>query len=140
MFDTYGLERIRAWREFRNSLETSDNPLRDVAELWASAPFVNNYLVDYRPDEWPDPWQLILETDLDDLAIALGMCYSIKLTKRFSTAVCEIHKSAHDKKDERYFLSVDREHVLNLEYRDVAEYRAIEDYNPYLLWTCPLLR
>jgi len=140
VFNLFDLERIKAWKEFRHSLETSQQPLLDVADFWAQAPFVNNYMQDIQPSQWPGPWDLVLTDNLDDLAIVLGMCYSLKLTKRFSNSLCEIHKSAIDKKVFRYFLAVDSLFVLNLEYRNIATYEELRTQNSYLLWTCPSLR
>ena len=80
VFDSYGTDRLTKWKQFRDSLETSATPLEDVAELWSHAPFVSPYLDPQNPAEWPDPWHLILDLRLDDLAIALGMLYTIKLT------------------------------------------------------------
>ncbi len=80
MFDLHGTERLIEWKKFRDSLETDESPLIRVADLWSKAPFVNSYLNPKNPTEWPDPWQLILDLKLDDLAICLGMLYTIKLT------------------------------------------------------------
>jgi len=80
VFDQYGTDRIAAWKQFRDTLETSEHPLEDVAEFWSHAPFVSAYLDPNLPQQWPDPWQLILDLRLDDLAITLGMLYTVKLT------------------------------------------------------------
>lgn len=136
VFDVYGTERIAAWKEFRNSLETSDHPLEDVAELWGQAPFVSPYLDPQKPAEWPDPWHLILDLRLDDLAIALGMLYTIKLTRRFMDTECEIHKSIlPDKKEPSYLLVVDKKHVLNLEYKGVTSIDKLKDIETKLIWS-----
>lgn len=119
MFNLHGHTKLAEWRRFRDELETSSNPLEQVAEYWAQAPFVNNYLSE-DPSDWPDPWQLILDNELDDLAIALGMCYTIKLTQRFNQSKCEIHKTVDDKNRSRYFLIVDDHYVLNYDYRQVV--------------------
>lgn len=117
VFDEHGTNRLLSWRQFRESLETSSNPLQQVADLWKHAPFVSPYLDPKIPSDWPDPWQLILDLRLDDLAIVLGMLYTIKLTQRFMDTECEIHMSMPSKKDEpTYFLIVDSKFVLNLQY------------------------
>ena len=135
VFDKHGADRLAAWKEFRDSLETSDNPLGDVAMLWSQAPFVSPYLNPQNPTEWPDPWHLILDLRLDDLAIALGMLYTIKLTHRFIDAKCEIHKSMlPDKKDPLYVLVVDNQYVLNLEYRSVVSIDALDKLETNMIW------
>lgn len=117
VFDEYGTKRLAAWRQFRDSLEVSQTPLEDVANLWTRAPFVSSYLDPKIPTEWPDPWQLMLDLRLDDLALVLGMLYTIKLTQRFIDTKCEIHMSmSPEKKEPLYILIVDDKDVLNLEY------------------------
>lgn len=136
VFDQYGSDRLASWKEFRNSLETSEHPLEDVAELWAHAPFVSPYLDPQNPTEWPDPWHLILDLRLDELAIALGMLYTIKLTHRFIDSKCEIHTSMlPDKKEPSYILVVDDQHVLNLEYKSVVGIEQLNDLETSLIWT-----
>ncbi len=135
MFDKHGTERLAYWKEFRESLESSQNPYTEVAEFWSSAPFVSPFLDPNNPSEWPDPWHLVLDSRLDDLAISLGMLYTIKLTRRFMDANCEIHMSMLPKeKQPRYFLVVDHQHVLNFEYRQVVDYQAISNIETKLLW------
>lgn len=135
MFDLYGTQRLEAWRDLRNTIETHEKPLELVAQAWGRAPFVGNYLDPYHPTSWPDPWHLILDDRLDDLAIALGMCYTLKLTKRFSKSKNEIYKSTSDKKSSRYFLIVDNEHVLNLEHGQVANRASLDTIDSYLIWS-----
>jgi hypothetical protein len=121
VFDEYGTKRLAAWRQFRESLETSETPLDDVAELWQHAPFVNPYLDPQNPKSWPDPWHLMLDLRLDDLALVLGMLYTIKLTQRFIDTNCEIHMSMCPKnKDPRFVLLVGNEWTLNLNYGTVT--------------------
>lgn len=122
MFDLYGCERLIEWKKFRDSLETSTTPFHDVAEFWSRAPFVNSFLDPKDSSNWPDPWHLILDGKFDDLAISLGMLYTVKLTRRFMTSQCEIHNGVFLKTfDVRYPLIVDRQYVLNLEYKNVVQ-------------------
>lgn len=136
VFDRYGTDRLTVWKEFRDSLEVSATPFEDVADLWGHAPFVSSYLDPQTPTEWPDPWHLILDDHLDQLAIALGIVYTIKLTRRFIDTKCEIHTSMFPKeKEPRYVVIVDNKHVLNLEYRSVADMNSLEQAETRLLWT-----
>ena len=52
-----------------------------AAEAWGKAPFIPFYLDQEKPDEWPDPWTLISENYYCDLARALGLLYTIHLTR-----------------------------------------------------------
>ena len=136
VFDRYGADRLTVWKEFRDSLEVSVTPFEDVANLWSHAPFVSSYLNPQKPAEWPDAWHLVLDDRLDQLAIALGIVYTIKLTRRFIDTKCEIHTSMFPKeKEPRYVVVVDDKHVLNLEYSSVAELNSLEQAKTSLLWT-----
>ena len=135
MFNLYGNERLAAWKQFRDNLERSQNPFLDVAELWSRAPFVNPYLDPNNVTEWPDPWHLVLDLRLDDLAIALGMLYTIKLTQRFIDTPCEIHMSmSPNNKETKYFLVVDNKYVLNKEYKNVVSIDELKDLKTNIIW------
>lgn len=121
VFDEYGTKRLAVWRQFREGLEVSPTPLEDVAELWCHAPFVSPYLDPQIPSAWPDPWHLMLDLRLDDLALVLGMLYTIKLTQRFIDTKCEIHMSMCPlNKERQYMLVVGDAQVLNLKYGTVV--------------------
>ncbi len=121
MFDAHGVDRLTEWKRFRDALETSQKPLEDLADFWSRAPFVSSYLDENNPAEWPDPWHLVLDERLDDLAIALGMLYTLKLTQRFMESDCEIHMSMLPDKTHCHFLLVDNKYVLNYRYKEVVE-------------------
>lgn len=136
MFDLYGTERLTNWKQFRDSLEVSKTPLEDVAELWSHAPFVSPYLDPQNPAEWPDPWQLILDLKLDDLAICLGMLYTIKLTQRFMDIECEIHTSMLSKEfNKKFFLVVDNKHVLNYTFGSVDSLNVLDQTLTDKIWS-----
>jgi hypothetical protein len=134
VFNKHGTDRLTDWKEFRDSLEVSDTPFEDVAKFWSRAPFVSPYLNPQNPSEWPDPWHLVLDSRLDDLAIALGMLYTIKLTRRFMDSKCEIHTSMFTK-ETRYMLVVDKQHVLNLQYGGVVNFNSLDQTETILVWS-----
>jgi hypothetical protein len=119
VFDAHNSERIKIWRDFRQQLELSPDPLQDVATFWSRAPFVNKYLDPYNTKSWPDPWKLVIDNKYDDLAICLGMCYTLQLTERFKDREFEIHMSMSPN-EKRYTLLVDNGAVLNWEPRVVS--------------------
>lgn len=135
MFNLYGNERLIEWKKFRNSLESCSDPLTRVAELWATAPFVNPYLDSKNPNEWPDPWHLVLDSKLDELAISLGMLYTIKLTQRFIKTKCEIHMLVIPGKNQAEFvLVVDDVYVLNHACRTVCNIEKIKHVDASMIW------
>jgi hypothetical protein len=141
VFDCYDQDRLAAWKQFRDSLENSTTPWEDVAELWSRAPFVNPYLDYQNPDSWPDPWHLILDSRLDQLAIALGMLYTIKLTERFADTNCKIYRVKEPSaKEYRYVLAVDNQFVLNYEYNQVVGINRLDDLDSDLVWAPSQIR
>ena len=135
MFDLAVNERLSNWRQFRNDLENSNSPLEEVAKFWSKAPFVGSYLNYSQPETWPDPWHLVIDGKFDDLAICLGMLYTIKLTQRFIHSNCEIHMSMpQSKNDQRFFLVVDNSKVLNLDYGSSADIESLNGYKTNKIW------
>ena len=125
MFDLHSTEKLVEWKRIRDQIEKSNTPLQDVVDLWSKAPFVSNYLNPFNAKEWPDPWHLILDGKFDDLAICLGMLYTLQLTQRFMSNNYEIHMSiTPETKDPAFYLCVDRLFVLNYSYKEVVDYKS----------------
>ena len=136
MFDLHGNERLIKWKQFRDSIELSNSPLEDVANFWSHAPFVSTYLPPSDPASWPDPWQLIVNGRFDELAIVIGMLYTIRLTQRFMDSKCEIHTTMLSKEEDPiYMLIVDNQHVINFEYRTVSSIKVLENIETSLIWS-----
>jgi len=76
-------ERIAYWRSFRKTLDglPLEQAVDSVANFWQHCPFVAYYLDPTNILDWPDPWELIAENYYCDLAKALGMLYTICLTR-----------------------------------------------------------
>jgi hypothetical protein len=133
VFDLRDNERLIEWKKFRDSLEHNQSPLQEVADFWSMAPFVNRYLDPFDPKSWPDPWHLVLDGKFDNLAICLGMLYTLQLTQRFMHGKYEIHMSVTPEiKESLFYLSVDRSFILNYTYKQVVEYdhRLLQDATP----------
>lgn len=135
MFDLSAQDRLIEWRKFREQLESSATPLEDVAELWSRAPFVSSYLNPTQPKFWPDPWRLVMDNKLDDLAIVLGMLYTLKLTQRFMNNHFEIHMSISEKEKEKNYYLVVENQVLNLEYRSVRPITELIKLDTSKIWS-----
>ena len=135
VFDKHGNERLIEWKSFREQLETSTDPFVDVSDFWSRAPFVSHYLDPFQPDSWPDPWKLVLDLKLDQLAISLGILYTLKLTRRFIEEPIEIHMSMlPDKEQVRFPVIVSNKHVLNWEYKDVVDLEALKGFQTTLIY------
>lgn len=134
MFDLHGTERLTEWKKFRDSLEDSKDPFQDVLDLWTRAPFVSSFLNPRDPSTWPDPWHLVLDNRLDNLAIVLGILYTLKLTRRFMDSKYEIHMSIVDDKDPLYFLVIENR-VLNYVYGSVVGLDSVKAQCSEIVWT-----
>ena len=103
MIFKYPLEkRLIAWREFRQQLETSSNPLDDVAKFYSYSPRTRVYSDPYDQSTWPTPWELLEENEYCPINQLLGVAYSLQLTERFqdwiptiAIAVDSISKSVY---------------------------------------------
>lgn len=104
MFNVSYEERLQLWSNFRESLESSDDPFRDVIEFYNNTPVVSIHTDPWTRDSWPDPWQLILENQYCQFCIVLGQCYSLQLTERFSGSDFEIHIAIDRKKSDTYYM------------------------------------
>jgi hypothetical protein len=92
MFQLPAEDRLRAWRDFRNSLESLpiEQALAQTAEFWARAPFVPYYLDIDVSEDWPDPWSLIIENSYCDIAKCLGIVYTMLLSVHRKDLTVEI--------------------------------------------------
>lgn len=119
MFDLKPEDRIHFWRNFRAGLSSVDKEtaLKQIAELWAKCPTTNGYL-DYADcSEWPDPWTLINNNHYCDVAVALGMFYTIYLSEVLDNSTLKI---VIYKEDTDFINSVHIEkYALNINYREV---------------------
>lgn len=135
MFDSYGIERLTAWKEFRTTLELSPTPLEDVAILWSKAPFVSPRL-SLDPKTWPDPWKLIIDGEFDSLGLVLGMLYTLQLTDRFKGSHFEIHMYQQEKSKE--FVLVTDNVALNWSPRSLVQFNELsERFGFTKVWATP---
>jgi len=118
MFKLSAEDRLRSWRDFRNSLEKLplEQALSQTAELWSRTPFSPYYLDINDPTNWPDPWQLINENYYCDIAKCLGIIYTISLTTHIKDLEIEFRNYTNPKTRHSYNLSWINQgkYVLNL--------------------------
>jgi hypothetical protein len=73
--------RLKSWYDLRKSLEDSDikTICLEIDKWWQRAPLVNHYLHQSDIDNWPGPWELLVENNYCQLARGLGMVYTLQL-------------------------------------------------------------
>lgn len=91
MFTKNFLDRIRYWKKFRESLETSKTPIEDTIEFWRHAPLTTIAADPYDQEKWPDPWEMIEENIYCPFVKILAICYTLQLTDSFSQTEFEIN-------------------------------------------------
>ena len=107
MFEKKYEERLSLWRELRDSLETSKDPIQDTIDFYSRAPMAKYGADPYTPSSWPDPWELLDENNYDPFVKILAICYTLQLTDCLSQATYEIHiKHSTEKTGTFYFLYV----------------------------------
>ena len=108
MFNQPFEKRLVLWREFRSSLEESENPIQDTIDFWNSAPLVTIQADPYDPKTWPEPWEIIHENIFCPFVKILAICYTLQLTECLSHCSFEIHITQDKEKSQtNYLLYVD---------------------------------
>ena len=108
MFDKTYVDRLKIWRDFRLTLEGSDEPFEDTIEFWNNAPLSSIAADPYDKTTWPTPWEMIEENRYCDFTKILAIYYTLQLTDRFSSSRFEIHITLDEKKSAiKYLLFVD---------------------------------
>jgi len=113
MFNKSYEERLASWREFRDSLETDEDPFRTVIDFYSKAPYVSRHTDPWTQEMWPNPWELVNENQYDDFCRVLGMCYSLQLTERFKGSNFEIHICTNSDNSELHYLLYVDDTVIN---------------------------
>jgi hypothetical protein len=74
--------RLSDWYKLRSTLEHSDTKTKcvEIDNWWQKAPLVNHHLHILDSENWPGPWDLLVENTYCTVARALGMCYTLLLT------------------------------------------------------------
>jgi len=73
--------RLKSWYDLRKSLEDKDIKTSCLAidNWWQKAPLVNHHLHPNDIDNWPGPWDLLVENNYCQISRGLGMVYTLQL-------------------------------------------------------------
>lgn len=104
MFNKKYEDRLADWREWRETLESSSDPIQSAIEFYKNAPEVSMNVDPYTPSNWPDPWELLEENTYCKFGKILGICYSLQLTDCLSQEAFEIHITQDREKSATYYL------------------------------------
>ncbi len=83
--------RLSDWYDLRVRLEDSslEEKCVEIDKWWQKAPLVTHHLHILDSENWPDPWQLLVENTYDEVARALGMCYTLLLLGENNMEIAE---------------------------------------------------
>jgi hypothetical protein len=130
MFRNSPDERLSAWTEFRQALDTSIFPLLELAEFWGKAPYIpyNKNVDPYNEYSWPTPWEIIVENKYDDFTKALMMSWTLKLTDKFKNSLIEIKTYTDSERQKQYnMVFIDNKDVVNYLDNEVVKAEDIPD-------------
>ena len=104
MFNQTYEQRLTIWREFRDGIENSSEPIQDTIDFYNQAPDCLIAADPYTPSSWPDPWELLEENNYCSFVKILAICYTLQLTDVLSQASYEIHITRDNENSETYYL------------------------------------
>lgn len=97
-------ERLQLWKQFRNELETTTDPIQRTIDFYNQSPKCLLGADPYTSSTWPDPWQLLEENNYCPFVKMLAICYTLQLTDVLKHEKYEIHITRDNENSETYYL------------------------------------
>jgi hypothetical protein len=119
--------RLSDWYDLRVRLEDSsiEEKCVEIDKWWQRAPLVTHHLHLLDSENWPDPWQLLVENTYCEVARALGICYTLLLLEENNVEIAE----ATDKMgDDVVLVLVDNAKYLLNYYPNTVLSNTLEDF------------
>lgn len=127
MFNKKYEERLALWSEFRENLETSEDPYQDVVNFYRHVPLVSIHTDPWDKSRWPSPWELIHDNQYCEFCRVLGYCFSLQLTERFKDDSFEIHIITSRERGYLYLLVVNQKWVLGYDEDKPVTYDSVSE-------------
>lgn len=99
-------EKVKVWRDLREKIEISKDPLKLLLEFTGKLARSSAKINAFDPKEFVEPWDLVMKDAFNDLEICLLSCYTLQLTDRFSNDKFEIHITEDIKSKSKYYLLI----------------------------------
>lgn len=132
-------DRLRLWHDFRQSLESAEDPIQAAIDFYDSIPSETMCADPYSPENWPNPWELINENQYCAFTKLLGICYSLQLTDRFSREVFEIHINIDRKNSNHYYMLYVGNIVVGFDnYRQIKKLKKPQNIESQLAYVMPI--
>lgn len=130
-------ELLKEWRRHRQELQSLDDENDDIrclemiTDWWKMAPIATRVIDPYNSEDWPDPWELLHNKEIDENVVALGMAYTLELIDW----PCRLELIQDIEKNQiKLIVSVDDEHILNYSYGTVDSFGAISNCEILRSW------
>jgi len=120
--------RLSDWYDLRVRLEDSslEEKCVEIDKWWQKAPLISHHLHILDSENWPDPWQLLVENTYCEVARALGMCYTLLL---LGITDIELAEATDRMGDDVVIVLVDNaKYVMNY-YPNTVLSNTLEDFN-----------
>jgi hypothetical protein len=109
-------QRLTEWRQLRLLSATLplDRVCVEIDRWWQQAPLINRHLHWQDESNWPDPWVMLSENTYCYLTRAIGMCYTLLLSREDMLNRLELIYARDDQAEEHYLVSIDgAKYVMN---------------------------
>jgi len=119
--------RLQSWHDLKENYKNSDLKSKyiEIDRWWRNAPTVTHYLHIKDTQNWPDPWELLVENLYCNVAKALGMCYTLYMTGEENFRMV----TASDKMgNDVVLILVDNQFVLNY-WPNTVESNTLDDFS-----------
>ena len=115
MFEKRYEDRLIVWRQFRNGLESAQDPIQEAIDYYNQAPYCLIAADPFTPSSWPTAWEIIEENNYCAFVKILAICYTLQLTDVLSKAEYEIHITRDREKSATYYLLYVDDNVIGFD-------------------------
>ena len=120
--------RLSDWYDLRVHLEDSalEEKCVNIDKWWQRAPLVTHHLHILDSENWPDPWELLVENTYCEVARAVGICYTLIL---LDVNAVEIAEATDKMGNDVVLVLVDNaKYILNY-FPDTVLSNTLSDFN-----------
>jgi hypothetical protein len=125
-------DRLQSWNLLRSHCRDlpMGQALLAINDWWYEAPVTARTIIWELYPEWPDPWQLLANKHVCDLARALGMLYTVCMTEHPEVADVALGQTDHDNlvlvNQGKYILNWCPGQLLNIQSQAVQVRRQLD--------------
>ncbi len=121
-------DRLRLWQDFRHRISSLslEQAVWETEHLWTYAPYQKYYLTLDEVKDWPGPWELLFENYYCNLAIALGMLYTLYLSEHRPELEIRVYYEPSSMAQYNLLFVDQGKYVLNMEHDTVLNKTQID--------------